>query len=136
MFLGRNFWTRNAKKPIKDPKYSDYSLVSNKNFNQKMALGVGAQAPVTWAKKAWNLPHSSHKKRHPKLSIKKSQLEDLPHFWGFEQLSSSIAWQVMVLQSGTKIVANAGSQSVSISYTSSQRVTEKQKSIKLLIDNW
>jgi len=41
----------------------------------------------------------------------------------------------MVLQSGTKIVANAGSQSVSISYTSSQRVTEKQKSIKLLIDN-
>jgi len=46
-YFGRNFRTRNARKSIKPYKDSYYSLVSNKNSSQKMALGVGVQGPMT-----------------------------------------------------------------------------------------
>jgi len=43
--FGHNFGTRNARKSIKPSKDSYYSLVSNKNSSQKMALGN--QGPMT-----------------------------------------------------------------------------------------
>ena len=50
MMIGHNFWTRNAKKPIKDSEDSVYSRVSTKNLRQKLALVVGAQDLITSAK--------------------------------------------------------------------------------------
>jgi len=47
-----NFRTRNARKPIKDLKDSDYSLVTTKNLSQKFPTVIGAQGQVTWAKMA------------------------------------------------------------------------------------
>jgi len=56
LFFGQNFSTRNTRKPIKGSKNSDYSLVSNKNLSQKLALAVwgpvGAKGPMTSAKNA------------------------------------------------------------------------------------
>jgi len=42
-YFCHNFGTRNARKSIKPSKDSYYSLVSNKNSSQKMALGIGVQ---------------------------------------------------------------------------------------------
>jgi len=38
---------------------------------------------------------------------KKSKLADILHFKGFEQLSSSIGWRVMMLQSSVRKLAHA-----------------------------
>jgi len=42
LFLGHNFRTRNAIKPMKWSKDSDYSLVCIKNLSQKFPLAVGS----------------------------------------------------------------------------------------------
>jgi len=36
LFLGHNLWTRNVRKPIKDSKDSDYSLVFSKSLSKKI----------------------------------------------------------------------------------------------------
>jgi len=47
--------------------------------------------------------------KNPKLShFFQCYLEDSPYLWGCEQLSSSIVWQVMGLQSDGKKVADVG----------------------------
>jgi len=46
-YFGHNFGTRNARKSVKPSKVLYYSLLSNKNSSQKMALGVGVQGPMT-----------------------------------------------------------------------------------------
>jgi len=63
---------------------------------------------------------------------KKKQIQNFPVFqiitsffcisWVFEQLSSSVAWWVMVVQNDTRKVAQVGFESMSILYTSSQHV--------------
>jgi len=45
--FGHNFGTRNARKSIKPSKDLYYSLVSNENSSQKMALGICIQGPMT-----------------------------------------------------------------------------------------
>jgi len=50
LFFSHKFLTRNARKPSKGSKDSDFSLVSNKNLNQKFPLAVGTQGQVTWAR--------------------------------------------------------------------------------------
>ena len=43
-FLGHNFWTRNARNPIKGSKDSDCSLVSTKNLRQNWLLWLEPRA--------------------------------------------------------------------------------------------
>jgi len=75
---------------------------------------AGGQSQVTWAKMAKNLPHlycHPQKKQNPKPNLffianwKTSCISS-----GFEQLTSTINWRVMELQSGVKIAANARAQ--------------------------
>ena len=51
-FLGLNFDSRYASKPIKPCIKSDDSLLSKKNLSQKMARWFGAQCQVSSAKKS------------------------------------------------------------------------------------
>jgi len=65
-----------------------------------LAVGVGPQVLVTSAKIVCAYSHCdiTHKKTKSKTShFFKSQLEDFPHLAGFEQLSSSVSWWVMVV---------------------------------------
>jgi len=78
LFLGHNFWTRNARKQIKGSKNSsaDYSLFSNKNLSQK-------------------IPSSGYDVTHKKpatqnLTIFIANWKTCRIFWGFEPLSSTI----------------------------------------------
>jgi len=66
LFLGHNFWTRNARKLMKGSKDSDSSLVSNENLSEILASSSWALGQVTWAKIAKNLAHLWHhsKKTH------------------------------------------------------------------------
>jgi len=61
------------------------------------------------------------KKQKPKTN-KFFSLQTCQVFWGFEQLSSTIDWPVMELQSGMKIATHAGFLGMLYSYTSSKHV--------------
>jgi len=54
LFLGRNFWTRNARTPIKGLKDSDSSLVSYKKFSQTIPSS-------SWSPGLGNLNQNSQK---------------------------------------------------------------------------
>jgi len=80
-------------------------------LSNKWALAIEAQGPMTSAKNAKAYPtydiNITYKQTNPELPIFfQCKLEHLPHFWGFEQFSSSIDWQITELQSGVKIAAH------------------------------
>jgi len=83
MFLGRNFGTRNVRKPIKGSKDLDYSLVSNKNLSQKVATGSWCPGPVNLSQNGLKptplMPLPTKKKKIQNFPFKKSKLENLPH---------------------------------------------------------
>jgi len=56
VFLSHSFGFRDARKPVKDSKDSDDSLVSKNDWAKKMAGWVGAQGKVNLAKKANTCP--------------------------------------------------------------------------------
>ena len=122
--LYHNFWTRIAKKSIKDSKDSDFGLVSNKNLSEILLSNGWALGQVAWAKVVKNLSylwcHSQKTWNQNFFFI--ADLKTCRIFWGFEQLFSTINWQVMELQSGVKLVLNVWFQSTMHSYTSFRRV--------------
>jgi len=110
-FFGHDFRITNARKPNKPSKDWYSSLVSTTNLSQKLALGFGAQDPMTSSKKT-KPPPITHKKQKSKTSqvFKHRNCKTFSLFRGFEQLSSSIAWQIMMVQTcanSTRKVAHA-----------------------------
>ena len=57
MMIGHNFWTRNAKKPIKDSEDSVYSRVSTKNLRQKIGSCGWGPGPDNLGQNYLNLIH-------------------------------------------------------------------------------
>jgi len=89
LILDRNFWTRNARKSIKD---SDSSQVSNENFSETLWPSGWALGQATWAKMTLKLLHlwrQSQNIRTPNQKIffrvQSTGLADL-----FEPLNSSL----------------------------------------------
>jgi len=82
LFLGHNFWTRNARKLIKGSTDSVYRLESNKNLSQKIGSCGWGPGPNNLSQNCLSLPsyEVTHKNQNPKLSnFLKSNLEDMPH---------------------------------------------------------
>jgi len=80
--FSHNFWTRNAKCPIKGSKDSNYRLVSTKSISQKIALVIGGEGPITLAKmhKPTPIMISPTKKAKSKtFKFFKLNLEDFLH---------------------------------------------------------
>ena len=55
--LDHNFWTRNARKSIKNLKDSDLSLVSNENLSKTLWPSSWALGQATWVKMTLKLLH-------------------------------------------------------------------------------
>jgi len=72
LFLGHNFWTRNARKLIKGLKDSDYSLVSNKNLNKKIPPSNCRSGPRDLSQNGL--------KPTPYVTQKKSEIHNFPVF--------------------------------------------------------
>jgi len=108
-FFGYNFWTRNARKPIKGSKNSYFSLVYTKNTSKIIPSCSWGPLLDNLGQKGWNQPplwHHPQKPWNPKpINFYSFQLNDLRVLWGFQQLPSTINWWVMELQSGMKIAA-------------------------------
>ena len=104
--LGRNFWTRNARKLIKVSKVTDSHLVSIENLSEILPSSGWAQARYQQPKIAKNLPYlwrQSQKTRNPKpKNFFHCRLKTYQVFWGFEQRSSAIDWGAMRLVSQLK----------------------------------
>ena len=87
----------------------NYSLVSNKTVSQKIGSLVWRPGPEDLGHNAWTYPNYdvTHKKTKTLTSsIKKKYLNYKTSriFRGFEQLSYSIGWRVMGVQSSAKRV--------------------------------
>ena len=112
-FMSHNFRSRCARKSIKGSIDADFDLVSTKLWVQKMAHWDGAQDQEKMTKITQKHPYlwrSPKKSSNPK---RKNLFFDFDYksCWirrGFEQLSSSIAWRVIGLQSSARKVAHAG----------------------------
>jgi len=103
-FLVHNVGSRYARKSIKGSKDSDDSLVSKKTLSQKLAHWIGAQGRVKLAKNTqkhphlWRPPQRTPNTKRNTFFFKVSKKTCRIRRW-FEQLSSSIGWEVMTEQS-------------------------------------
>jgi len=98
VFFIHNFGYRYARKPFKGSEDADFGLVSEKN-------DWLAQGQVKMAKKTQKHPTCDAIPRNPQIQNEK-QICSLRLCWmrrGFEQLSSSIAWWVIELQTFKKL---------------------------------
>ena len=102
LFFGLDFQTRSTRKPIKNSKRSDLNLVSTQNLSQKIIFSVWSPWHNDIGQKWLNLSHLwSHSQKNWNLKLPNffnANNKTCRIFWGFEQLSSSIAWWVMELQ--------------------------------------
>jgi len=98
--LGHNFRSRNAKKPIKGSIDLNYSLVCNETFESKtLGYWFDAQGPMTSAKMREPTPVMTSLRKKSKPQLFQLKKWTISIFRGFEQLSYSIGWWVMVVQS-------------------------------------
>jgi len=115
-FWSHNFRSRNANEPIKGSNDMNYSLVSNKTLSQKTGHWFDSQGLMTSTKMCEPTPimTSPTKKTKPNLSTfwKNMNYKTSRIFKGFEQLSNSISWRVMIVQSSAKMV-NVGLKGLS-----------------------
>jgi len=111
VFLAIIFETEILERRSRALKTRIISWFALKILVKKLTLGLGVQGSVT-SENAETYRHYdvTHKKPHPKLSTvlliwctRHSTSSDF-----FEQLSSSIGWRVMVVQSSSWKVAHAG----------------------------
>jgi len=108
-FLSHNFGSRYASKSIKGSKDADHSVVSKKRWSQKMAQWFGAQGQVNWPKTRkmpplWSYPQKNLNSKQ-KMFVTNLNYKICWIHKRFEQLSSSIGWRVITLQSIAKKVA-------------------------------
>ena len=103
---------------------------------KKLASRIGAQGPVTSAKmrKYTLIMRLPTKKTNPKLSnFLYLNCNASGIFKGFEQLSSSIGWGVMVMQISTRKVAHAGLKASRRSFNFWRQPVSSEISMKSLI---
>ena len=101
-----NFRSRNAKKSIMGSNDLNYSLVSNKTLSQKIRSLVWRPPPDDLVQNAWTYPdYDITRKKTKTLTypiFKNINYKTSHIFRGFQQLSYSIGWRVMVVQSSAK----------------------------------
>jgi len=84
----------------------NYSLVPNKTLSQKIGSLVWRPGPDDLGQNVWTYPYYdvTHNKTKTLTSPLKKNInyKTFHIFRGFEQLSYSIGWQIMVVQSSAK----------------------------------
>jgi len=94
-----------------------------------LSLGVGTLGPGDMAKSMQTYRHYdiTHKNKQKSKTFKlKKNLNYISYiFKGFERISSSISWQVMLVQRGARKVAHMRFKSTMMLYTGSQHAKSK-----------
>jgi len=113
------------RKSIKALKDSESSLVCNTNLSKILPssdFGPGPGSLSQNGQKSTWLTTSLTKKLKPPKFFFTIDSKTCRVFWGFEQLSSTINWPDMELQSDVKIAAHVGFLGMIYLYTSHEHV--------------